>query len=446
MTPLAPDSPIVVPGSRGEPRWISLTVILAPAYFICFLVCAILPAIRTRSAAALLPNFLPTLHQVGPDLQRVLSYGESWLRGDSPYIGMNLYPPLATICFAPLTLITALHAQAVLSVISVLTYASVVGTILWVSRTRSIGVIGAAALSLFSYGFLFELERGQFNIIAIGLCFYAVCLHQRSKATRWVWLAYALFSVSIQLKLYPAIFLLFFVPWKEPRRRKWTIVAALAAFNLLLFTIMGYDALLGFLAALEKQITSPYRWVGNHSLSSFSFLVSLGLPPPIPGIVGLVMTSLCFICLAAASFSYVRHGTRSSTKTAALVLACGALLIPAVSHDYTLPVLTLAYLFYVSDVRTLALDSARCLLPVGIQLGIAVLVFWTFFSYQFKPWFLANDAPVILGIAVLAVIGDRLYGVASAPADSPLALEWGATLRGRTQPPSFLRRCGNAVP
>ena len=54
---------------------------------------------------------------------------------------------------------------------------------------------------LTSHGLQFELERGQFNVVAISLCLLAVYIfHYQVKYRHF---GYLLFLVAVQLKVYP---------------------------------------------------------------------------------------------------------------------------------------------------------------------------------------------------------------------------------------------------
>lgn len=82
---------------------------------------------------------------------------------------------------------------------------------------------------LFSYGLHFELERGQFNLLAFTCCLNTIYLFHYQCALRV--LAYLLFCLAVQLKIYLAIFALLFVEdwryWRESVRR----IVGLAAIN-----------------------------------------------------------------------------------------------------------------------------------------------------------------------------------------------------------------------
>jgi Gpi18-like mannosyltransferase len=84
--------------------------------------------------------------------------------------------------------------------------------------------------------------------------------------------AYLLFSLSVQLKLYPAIFIVMLIDnwkdWKSILRR----FAGLAVFNILLLFIMGPRIFLDFLRSVSGQMSAPgWTWNGNHSINAFVF-------------------------------------------------------------------------------------------------------------------------------------------------------------------------------
>jgi hypothetical protein len=70
-------------------------------------------------------------------------------------------------------------------------------------------------------------------------------------------LAYILFSLSVQLKLYPAIFIVMFVDdWRD-----WKNVVlrflGIGLVNLLLFFVMGYQTFQDFIRSVTAQMLNP---------------------------------------------------------------------------------------------------------------------------------------------------------------------------------------------
>ena len=123
-------------------------------------------------------------------------------------------------------------------------------------------------VGLTSYGIHFELERGQFIIISIALAFFGIFLfHKYPKPT---WLAYILFILSIQLKIYPAVFIFLFIRewrnWKENIIR----IAVLCIINFVLLFSLGWNLFHNFIQIIGETVNDPGVWVGNLSVRSFT--------------------------------------------------------------------------------------------------------------------------------------------------------------------------------
>lgn len=163
-------------------------------------------------------RYVPAVDPIGVDLKQMLSYSASWaFHGQTPYVGSNLYPPLASILVVPLLFVDFFTAYKIVTPVTLL---SIALSSLFVSRCITRDKHSATLLLLLfasgavSYGFQFQLERGQFNVIAITLCLAAVYLYHYHHKHRLE--AYALFSLAVQLKVYPATFILMFVrDWRD---------------------------------------------------------------------------------------------------------------------------------------------------------------------------------------------------------------------------------------
>jgi hypothetical protein len=164
-----------------------------------------------------LTGYIPNLNPIGNDLTVMVDLIQGWVAGSqSPYT-IQFYPPLTYILFAPLLLIEdplALYRFfTLLTLVSycLLTFALPLRIIdrRYLSLALLIFVTG-----LLSYGFQFEMERGQYNVFTFLLCLTSIYIFHYHP--RYRILAYILFSISIQLKLYPAIFIVMLVDdWRD---------------------------------------------------------------------------------------------------------------------------------------------------------------------------------------------------------------------------------------
>ncbi len=354
----------------------------------------------------------PALDPIGVDLRQILSYSHAWwVQHESPYIGFNLYPPLASVLFTPLLALDFPLAYRIVTLISLACF--ITSTLLLAGsagekKTASPLPVLFLTSGLFSYGFQFEIERGQFNILAMFLCWLAVWIFHH-KPGRRLW-AYALFSLSVQLKVFPFIFILLLVDdwrdWKGILRR----FAWLALVNFFLLFILGVRVFIDFLRALASQTLYPAIWQGNHSIRCFvtqmtDYAVSQEWQwaahyASAMQLFFLACLGLCLLVILWQAYRQNRVGVNPH-----LLLACtlGALLIPSVSHDYKLSILIppVAGLF-VSESRQ---EGAQQSMPVRLLYGVFAFVYSsTLFSYTFKPPFLQNNFPALLVLLILTTV------------------------------------------
>jgi hypothetical protein len=263
---------------------------------------------------------------------------------------------------------------------------------------------------LFSYGLLFEVERGQFNLIAMGFVFLAILLFHKSKRFRW--LAYVLFCISIQLKIYPAVFVVFFADdWRDWKKTlpRWVY---LGIANIGLLFILGPGIMLHYVEAMTRVVSGIGKtdWPVNHSITGFIMFANyyfnfsdrlyITIDIILTGTV-LLLTALCFI----------KAYNRRNILDPYLLLACTlvALLLPTLSNDYTL-----AYLIGPTIILFIHLDEnfmeRRDIGKPSIRLirifsGISAFALTsTYFSYFQKPLILQNQFPALFILLICATV------------------------------------------
>jgi hypothetical protein len=265
---------------------------------------------------------------------------------------------------------------------------------------------------LFSYGFQFELERGQYNVFTVLLCLTSIYIFHYHPKYRL--LAYFLFSLSVQLKLYPAIFIVMFVDdwgnWKNVLLR----FVGIGLLNLLLFFVMGYQIFWDFISSMTAQVVNP-SWIGvwNHSISSFvSVFKQDGL-----GLVTLetlrtfrhnegwieaaLLLAFVVLFLSALVMFHLRKKTGLDPY---LLLACtiGALILP-ISYDYTLSILTTPMLLFLCGIPVIKHPGHK-FFSVLLILVISVAYFSILIPYNYRPYFLNNSFPLLFLILIVATL------------------------------------------
>ncbi len=367
-------------------------------------------------------NYLPDRFPIGNDLRAVLGLAKGWFfEGKSPF-SVQFYPPFTYIFFAPLLLAGNYPALfTTFTLFSIVCYF----ILTFILPVKIAGMKNLSMILLFfltglvSYGFQFELERGQYNVFTFLLCLLAIYIFHNHKKHRII--AYLLFSISVQLKIYPAIFIVMLVDdwrdWKTVVRR----FAGIGIFNFLLLFIMGGKMFLEFINSVATQIATPgWGWNGNHSIKAFAGLftndglgmISLNALGKLQGNPGPISTLLLLLFLAAFIFAIVMfHLKREPGIDMYLLLTCmiGALIIP-VSNDYTLSILTAPMALFLGNLPEIK-NSRYKFASILLILGIAVSYSSLLIPFKYKPYFLSNAFPPLFLILIFTTVLNLLrYG------------------------------------
>lgn len=360
------------------------------------------------------PAYIPVMKIIGGDLDQILGYSKPWaLFGDSPYVGENPYPPFVAVFFAPFLLLPFSSAYRIIVLLGLISFILGIYFLTAQFKDRS----GFASVfffviftGFFSYGLQFELERGQFNIIAMVFCFAAVWIYYFHNKFRY--LAYILFAISVQLKLYPLIFIVMFVSdWKDWK----TNIKKLLILSGIIFAwlfVLGPKIFIDFLMAIRRFTVSPSVMV-NHSVRAFVHMLAdasaeigrMWVREYSP-LIQLLFLVVIFSCIVMVVLQAYWKNPKIINTYLFLTCALGASLIPSVSHDYKLPILaapTAAFLLELfSRSEKEKNDMSRLHLFVLIFI-ISIAYSATLFSYTNKPGpFWGSNFPPLF-IMLLAV-------------------------------------------
>jgi hypothetical protein len=365
-------------------------------------------------------TYVPAYQFTGLDLRQTLGFSESWLiLKQSPYMTGSGYPPLTVLLFTSLLLVEPQTAYKIITLLSLLCYLFI--TVLfpfWTSQEKSLPPLLLLFFlsGLFSYGFQFELERGQFNLIAMSLCWLSLWLYYKHPQYRY--LAYLLFSLSVQLKIYPAIFIVMFITdwcdWKNNLKK----ILGIALFNVALLFVLGPQTLIEFLGVMRGKAVSREIWPGNHSIkASVEFMLTSVTGQEIlqrfnllwlTTYIAVIQVILLFFVTASILliiWHIYRH--RQIGLNPYLFLACtlGALLLPVISHDYKLPLLAgpVALAFYQDPLPENASYPLR-LIHLLLTFVFFIIYSSLLFSYAHKPTILDNNLPALLTLLIVTTM------------------------------------------
>lgn len=376
--------------------------------------------LNSKLQMAYLNRYLPHTGMIGADLRVFVEYINDWLRsGRSPYTsGYIAYPPFSFFLFSPLVLVGYPHNYRLITVVTLASYflvAFIVPRLLSGDKSNSLQLF-IFIIGLFSYGLQFELERGQSNVIAFAFCLLGIYIfhfHQRFRL-----FAYLLFSVSVQLKLYPAIFLLLLVDdwrvWEKNLKR----FIGLALFNFSLLFVMGFAVFKDFMRALWYQQFNLSQWNGNHSIRAFAVnLTSHGFGLFSPEVVTslgrytrlleTVLMGIVVVCIALLIFEAYRRKEQGLNFHLLFACTIGALVIPSVSNDYKLSLLPASVALLFSGF-SIAGNVWKKLSTILLILLFSAAFWSALYPFKVKPEFLSSSFPLLL---IMLLLGTILYFV-----------------------------------
>jgi len=343
---------------------------------------------------------VPGTKSIGLDMQRLTELSRAWFEeGKSPY-PIQFYPPLTYVFFAPLALLKYPASFMVQTFLTLLCFALLTFTLPMriKGRENTALVVLFFLTGLVSYGFQFELERGQNNVITMLFCMAAIYIfHFRYEMRN---LAYGLFSLAVQFKLYPLIFIVMLVKdwrdWKGNLRR----FAGLGLLNFALLFAMGPRIFWEFITNLPAQAAnSKWYLITNHSISSFIHELTRGewiqLPPRFKflahydGYLRIFFFGLFALCFALALWRAYQDNEGGLDSYLLLVCTLGALLIP-VSVDYKLTILAAPMALFFIDAEMLAASKSKRLLAIPLIFISALAYAMVLFPYKIKPPILSS--------------------------------------------------------
>ena len=362
-----------------------------------------------------LTKYLTDRYPIGNDMIAMMDLAKGWfLKGESPYPA-QFYPPLTYVLFSPFLL-----AGNYTTMFRFFTFGTLISYFL-LTFLLPAKIAGKEKLSfvllffttgLVSYGLQFELERGQYNVFTFLLCILSIYIFHYHP--RYRIFAYLLFSLSIQLKLYPAIFIVMLVDdW-----RNWKTVllrfVSLGVFNFILLFAMGYEIFLNFVRSVFTQLITPsWVWNENHSIQSFVItLTQDGFKMVEPNtlafmkqntalIVNLLFLVVLACFISAVWISYLRKEKGIDTY---LLLACtiGALTIP-ISIDYTLSILAAPMALFLSGLAEMR-SSRNKFISILLITGLSFVYSSLLIPYKYKPDFMINSFPSLFIMLIITTL------------------------------------------
>lgn len=379
--------------------WIILTFLILYIPFFLY------PLFFAKAQIHYFTQYIPNAYitHIGFDLEAIVSRVQTWLvTGQSPYSdGFIAYPPLAIALFTPLLIIGYPAYFKLMTGLTVAAYvmAALVIPLLVISKRNHALLFLLFVTGLFSYGLQFEQERGQFNLVAFTLCLFAIYIYHYHHKLRYF--AYLIFSLSVQLKVYPIMFVVMFIEdwrdWKKNLRR----LLGLGALNFSLLFVLGYKFYGDFVKAITAyQFDYQSSRYENLSIKAFAYYLSTGLfgsetmskAPVLFEILLLALVGLSFLTVVLMAWKKHLRGLNPSLL---LVCTLTALVIPSVSNDYKLSILIAPMILFLCR-ETVVFGKNKKIIHI-VLIVLTSLAYWsTFYPATVKPDFLDRNFPALM--------------------------------------------------
>ncbi len=357
-------------------------------------------------------DYIPHLKPIGNDLHYNSSAISLWLQGSSPYVlAYHFYPPLYHLVFSPIILFGPEQKYAIMTGLTLVSF-SLLFLFPWRVKISNHAIFLFFFLTgLISYGMQFELERGQFNVLALLLAFGSIWLFYKLPSFRY--LAYALLTIAAHIKIYPGIFaLMFFSRWQNWKENFKTAII-LGFLNLAAFLALGYKIFEQFVHSLLTESANPL-WILpdkqpiNHSINAFLDKLAKNndneISQTFADWLGTSMSWLEFvlltvILLSAAIILWRTLQNRPNllhVDVFMLFILLGHLL-PSVSIDYKLVLLAPGLALVLAN-RALPESKWQKLVFIGLVLLISAAYSLTLVPYTYRSGIAITAFPMLFAI------------------------------------------------
>jgi len=381
-------------------------------FLVLYVLFFVSPMFFSRRRVQYFTKYIPDawVTKVGFDIATTVDHVDNWLSTkQSPYSdGIVPYSPLTLAIFAPLLIVGYPDYYKLLTLVTISCFilATLLIPLLVVQRKNYTLPLLFFILGLFSYGFQFEMERGQFNVIAFALCLSAIYIYHYQHKFRFF--AYLLFSLSIQLKLYPLIFMIMFIKdwrdWKNNIKR----ILGLGAFNFSLLFVLGYQIFIEFIQSISaRQLHGLSSRNEDLSIRGFVYSLTTGGLGPIQantfaqhtGLIEMFFLILFGLCLLSMIVHIYLHKMTGMNTYLLAVCTMIALVIPTGSFDYKLPILVAPMTLVLCGLPAIQ-STPKKVAAILLVVGLSIAYWSTFYSYTVKPGFLAKNFPALFVILI----------------------------------------------
>lgn len=317
--------------------------------------------------------------------------------GDSRYS----YPPLQAFLLAPLSIFSSTFSYensyfvwSIISKILILVSIFLISRLVKYKKTAFVFLTVFYGLSSF---FWFHIERGQTDSLLLFFMSLSIYLYLEKRKIAWSAL---FFSLAILLKVFPLIFIPFFILRKEYKFLIYTLI-----FSLTITFITGFDYWLYWLFSVLPNYKNYY--LGYEVEHSLAYLTSGFLDKPFPQIVKIAQIFSALLMLLYMIISYLsKNKSRNLILIELAIISIIAEISAPWSANYKLVTLILLFVtpFLILEIKTI---KNRVLLTIPLLFSFIFLSpiyneFYGRFLFSFISRFMPGEFIIYQPIQKLA--------------------------------------------
>jgi hypothetical protein len=360
------------------------------------------------------PIFVPKFDPIGIDLRWIWQIEQNWIQSGFiyPRSGAEHFPPFILLLFIWCSKLNFQDAYTIFSFSTLFIYlitAIGIPYLLAKNSNKDISVwlisIPFALFGLSTYGFQFEVERGQWNLLAV--CFavwgfyFLWCNGRLSKS-----FAIGFLTLAIQLKIYPAIFIVAYFACRKSLKDGIATLLILATINFGLFFIFGWNSFINFINSVISISQGTSYGVAQSSISAFLWLISQNFVDYLPMFQVLILIYCVSIIIALYYLVNSNPTSQDNFISLIVLLIIIGIIVPAHGNDYKLSLMSLVLSIMSPQLITISNLRARYKLTIPLVFIMFFLAFSTSYSYATKPSniFIQNNVLNLLVFSFLQCI------------------------------------------
>lgn len=332
------------------------------------------------------PRFSP----IGIDLRWLHSIIQEWHQNGFFYKpGLTLhFPPLLLLLFSWINIFDFCQLYKIyVSLMFLLYFAFGFGFVLFLQKKYNYSnesvILSLAFLFLgaFSYGLQFEIERGQWNLIAFFFVVIGIMLVKENSAKKYKkYIGYGALIIASQIKIWPLIYIMPFIYCESTFQRKIKYLLSFLILNTALLYIFGAQGANEFIHNISRLSGEKNLGPAQTSLAAFLWCIKNEhfYFEEYFSIFAIISIAIIFFHVLFTTF----FGRKNNLETLIFLCTLLGLLIPAHGNDYKLSLLPLNLVFLIPFFCSRIGKSISSDFLISL---IIFFVFITFFSFSVRP-------------------------------------------------------------